>query len=429
MRLSRIDAVVYALMVGLGEAYFLADAVRLGAQPGEVALLVGLPLAVGAVGPVLSLRLLALLGRRKPVVVGAALAQASTLLLLSWLDRSGITTVAGLIAVATAYQVFTQSAGTAWSSWFGDLVPAAVRGRYFARRNRGAYAGTVLGLIAGGVVLSSLEPGRAGLASAVGGAGFATAYLLAGACRFASIGLLVASAEGRFSGVPDRARVGRFLRTQRGTGAWRLVLLVGLLHVTLYISSPFFNPYMLADLEFTYLEYMTASACLVAVKVLVLPSWGHWIDRRGARSTLVIGGLVLALVPLPWILAHELWAVLLCQGLLGFAWSGFEVGHFSLLLECTYRRMRPTAFAAQSATTGAAQLLGSLVGGALLAAAVDPRVVFATSSVLRVGAMLLLIRLLPRRDTGAPRARPAFRVTGIRPGAGMAQRPVEESGL
>ena len=32
MRLSVVDAMVYALMVGVGEAYFLADAIRLGDQ-------------------------------------------------------------------------------------------------------------------------------------------------------------------------------------------------------------------------------------------------------------------------------------------------------------------------------------------------------------------------------------------------------------
>lgn len=427
MQLSRLDAAVYALMVGLGEAYFLADGVRLGATSMEVALLVGLPLALGASGPILALRLLQGLGRRKPVVIGAAGCQALMLVLLAALDASGTTTTHALIAVSTAYQVCAQCAGTAWSSWYGDLVPAGVRGRYFATRNRGAYAGTLVGLVAGGSILTWLEPARAGIAGAVGGVGFALAYLVAASFRCVSIGLLAASREGRFSGLPDRVRIGRFLRTERGSGAWRVVILVGLLQVAASVASPFYNPYMLEELEFTYTEFMVASACVVVAKVLVLPLWGRWIDVGGARRTLARGGLLLALVPLPWLVANDLWAVLLCQFLSGTAWSGFEVGHFSILLELTYRRMRPTVFAAQSLVSGVAQLAGGLIGSAVLATAVDTRAIFALSSALRIAVVLTLLRLIPRRARDVAGPRPALRLAGFRAGSGVAHRPIAES--
>jgi MFS family permease len=427
MALSRLDAVVYAVMVGLGESYFLADAVRLGATAAQIALLVGLPLAIGSMGPILALRLLRTLGRRKPVVVGAAVGQAAILLLLAGLASTGRTTTSLLIVVATAYQICAQAAGTAWSSWYGDLVPAAGRGSYFAMRNRGAYAGTLVGLVVGGLILNHFEPERAGVGGAIGGGGFAIAYLLAGLARAVSAGLLIASREGPFSGMPDRARVGRFLKTERGTGVWRLVLLGGLLQLSVFIAAPFFNPYMLRTLQFTYVQYMVASACLVLVKVLVLPLWGRWIDGHGTRWTLARGGVLLALVPLGWVFVGDLWGVLLCQALSGIAWSGFEVGNFSLLLELGYRRMRPTIFAAQSVVSGCAQLAGGLVGGALLSHALDARAVFGLSSGLRLGVVLLMIRLLPRREPGTPRTRPLFRVSGFRAGTGMAQRPIEES--
>jgi predicted MFS family arabinose efflux permease len=265
------------------------------------------------------------------------------------------------------------------------------------------------------------------VAGAAGGGGFAAAYALAGLCRCASVGLLAASREGRFSGLPNRARVARFLRTGRGSGAWRLVLLVGALQVALYVAAPYFNPYMLEELEFSYLEYMIASAWLVAVKVVVLPLWGRSIDRHGARRILVQGVVALALVPVPWVFVRELWGVLLCYSFSGATWSGFEVGHFSLLLEVGYRRMRPTIFAAQSVVAGAAQLAGSLLGAGVLAATLDMRTVFGVSAGLRLGAALLAIRFLPK--SAAAGRRPPFRVAGFRPGTGMAQRPVEEARL
>jgi MFS family permease len=426
MRLSLAEAVLFALMVGVGEVYFLADGVRLGAGAAEIGLLAGLPLALGALGPLAALRLLARVGRRKPIVVAAAASQAVALFLLAGLNAGGALTPRILIAVACGYQFAAQAAGTAWSSWYGDLVPAAVRGRYFARRSRGAYVGTLVGLIGGGLVLTWLEPTRAGGAEAAGGLGYAVAYGFAGVFRCASVGLLASADEGRFSGTPDRARIVRFLRTGRGTGAWRVVLLVALLQVAVQTASPFFNPYMLKNLSFSYLEYTASASCLLVMKVLMMPLWGRSIDSRGARRTLVRGAILLAIVPLPWTLVSGLGGVILCQAASGIAWSGFEVGHFSLLLELSYRRLRPTVFAAQSIVSGVAQLVGSSIGGALLEAHLDPRALFAISGTARIGAALCLWRMLPGA-AAVPGAHPILGMLGFRSWAGVAHRPLEEA--
>ena len=87
--------------------------------------------------------------------------------------------------------------------------------------------------------------------------------------------------------------------------------------------------------------------------------------------------------------------------------------------------MRPTVFAAQSVVTGSAQLLGGLLGGLLLARAVDPRSVFALSGALRLGIVVLLIRMLPRTARDHRTTRAQFRVAGFRAGSGLVQRPID----
>jgi hypothetical protein len=77
MRLSLAEGVFYALMVGFGELYFIADAVRIGASTLELGLVVTLPLCAGAAGPMMALWLLRRGRRRKHIVVAAAFAQAS----------------------------------------------------------------------------------------------------------------------------------------------------------------------------------------------------------------------------------------------------------------------------------------------------------------------------------------------------------------
>lgn len=430
LRLSIYDGMTYALMVGLGETFFLADAIRLGANTLELGLVVTLPLCVGGLGPLLALRLLPHVGRRRPVVVGAALAQAATLFALAAGDGTGWATPATLIAGSCVYQVAGQAAGTAWSSWYGDLVPTRIRGRYFSLRTRGAHVATFVGLIAGGLLLHGIEPGTATAAAAAqgvrSGGGFALAYAVAGGLRLVSSGLLAASAEGRFHPPPASRRIVRLLATKRGAAIWRQLGVVACLMLTVYVSSPYFGPYMLEQLGFTYLEYTAATTAILGMKVVSLPVWGRLVDRAGARSVWLFATLLVALVPLPWLWARGLGWVLVAQGMSGLSWAGFELANFTLLLDSTWRRTRMHAFAALSIVNGSAQLLGALCGVVLAEQLGDRRGLFAVSLVGRLLVALVLVPSLPVvRDKRPVGRRDLFlRLIGVRPSGGLAHRPM-----
>lgn len=422
LRLSVADGTLYAVMVGLGEAYFPADAVRLGASRLMIGLVVGLPLALGATGPLLALRLLARWRVRRPFVVAAAAGQALTLACLALGDGLGLQTPTSLLALVVLYQIFGQAAGTVWSSWFGDLVPSAIRGSYFALRNRSAYLGTCAGLVAGGFFLEHLE--SAGPTGGGGGLGFAIALAVAFLLRMTSVVLLWMSVEPRFHGLPDRVRVVRFLRSERGTRAWQLVGLFALFQGSVYVAAPYFQPFMLEDLSFSYLEFMVASLAAVLFKVISLPGWGRHIDARGPRPVAIVSALLVALLPIPWLWSRGLGWVLLAQAASGMSWAGLEVSQFALMLESSYRRTRVHVFAALSVLNGSGQLLGTLAGAAIISATGTLLSVFAASTLLRLGAALLLPRLLPT-PAGTPHVRVKdllLLLIGIRP-TGMAYRP------
>jgi MFS family permease len=429
LRLSVLDAAVYAFMVGLGEVYFLADAIRLGASPLAQGLIVSLPLFVGAAGPLLALRLLPRLTARKPLVLAAAVGQALMLALLAAGDATHTLSPGLLIALVCLYQVCGQAAGTTWASWFGDLVPRTIRGRYFSRRNRAAYLGTFVGLLVGGLFLHYIEPGRAADALADSGRGFVVLFGLASAFRLVSVGLLAASAEPVFHGISGRVRVTRFFASQRGTSAWRLVLMVAALQYAVYIASPYFQPFMLGELKFTYVQYMLASLTVIVMKVAFLPAWGTLIDQYGARQLGSLAALLLALVPLPWLWANGLGWVLVAQAFSGFSWAGFELAEFTLLLETSYRSTRLHVFAALRVGNGLAQLLGGLTGALLLKLSVELQALFAISLVARLLVAVSFLRLLPPARRGAPTIRRhelLLRVIGIRPNGGVVHRPVVE---
>jgi hypothetical protein len=424
MRLSRVEGALWALMVGFSETYFVADAVRLGASPVEQGLVMTLPLFLGGIGSLLAVAGLTRVSRRKTVAVSAVVLQALVLGAIALVESLHLMTPVLLIAAACAYQMSGQAAGIAWSSWFGDLVPADVRGRYFSRRAVLVTVATSAGLATAGMLLQVLEPGPAGtVVRQVGGQGFRLIYVLGVLFRLLSALMLIKSPEPVFRGIADRATTVRFFKSHRGHVARRLMLTGALFHLSVYLASSYFGPYMLSELKFAYWEYTTAMLCAVAFKMLLLPLWGERIDRHGARSVFVLAARMVALVPLPWLVAQGLPVVVVAQCFSGASWSGYEVSFFSLMLETSTSRARPYVFAAYNFLGGTAQLLGTVCGASLLGLPgwTIPRL-FMASLVGRVTVGLFLPRIVPAIDRYK---RPgALRMAGMRPG-GVAHQPVD----
>jgi MFS family permease len=428
MRLSLADALFYALMVGAGEVYFLADAVRLGATPLQQALVVTLPLCVGTLGPLMSLGLLGRFRRRKPVVVTAASLQAAVLLSIVVVDLSGLLSPNALIGLACGYQIFSQAAGTAWASWYGDVVPGRIRGRYFATRNRIAQLATSASLVAAGLLLQGLEPGAAGaVAAGAGGLGYAIIFGSAAAFRIVSVSLLAMSPEPPPELLSNRHETLAFARSNDALPVRRILLFSAAMQLTVYLASPYFGPFMLEELRLSYTEYMAGSVAVVVLKFASLPSWGRLVDRYGARSVFLLAAVLVALVPLPWLWTRGVALVIVAQALSGLSWGGHELSQFSLLLETSPTRSRLHVFAMMSVLTGLAQLLGSLLGGWLLIA-VDRRfaVLFVVSAAARLLVALSAPQVIPS-EIGARtigRRRMFLRLLGFRASGGIESRPI-----
>lgn len=419
MRLGFPEGVAYAAMVGLSEMYFVPDALRLGAGPVTVALTVGLPLAVGGVGAALGLRMLVRWRQRRSLVVIGAIAQAFVLLALGIAEVLQRGSPALLVVSACAYHFFAQLVNAPWSSWYGDLVPDRIRGRYFSLRTRAMHAATFAALLAAGGLLVAGPP-----LSGVNGFAFPLLYGLAALARLASAALIGAAPELPFDPA-DPTPAASIVPELRRTGD-RLALGAGLIYFTVYLAAPFFTPYMLEELRLDYMQFTLATAASVAGKVFSLRRWGRSVDQYGAVSVYRLAIVLLALSPVPWLVVKGFVGVVVAQIFGGFAWAAHEVAFFTLLLESTSSRERARAYALQSATTGGGQLVGSLAGGALLAVLVDPRAVFAASTGARLLAVVAVGLLVAAalRHARLGRRRLLLRVIGLRPGGGLIHRPM-----
>ncbi len=408
LRLSVFEGAVWALMVGLGELFFVADAVRLGADRVFAAAVVIVPLLAGSVGGWLGSQALRFVDRRRPLVCAVVAGQVAVLEALAAIELAGQSTPWVVLAGACAYYVFGNGAGPGWASWMGQTVPRRLRGRYFGRRNRWIHLATFVGLLSGGALLWATERGGWPLST-----GYAALFALAALARAVSGALLWASAEGPFERpgpveepLPPEAR--------------RVVSTSAMMLVAVSVASPFFAPYMLVDLGFDTVRYTLAQAAMVVGKVLALPFFGARVDRDGALTPWRMGATGIAIVPLPWLGASGLGTVAGCQVLSGASWGAYEVAQLALVLGSTSDRLRASVFALQGVYSGIAMATGSLLGTLLLWSGAPMAAVFVTSSALRllvVGTRWSLPLLVPGR-------RDAVRIVGLRPQAGPATGPV-----
>jgi MFS family permease len=428
MHLSLVDVVFYALMVGLGELFFIAAAVRLGASAVELGLVATLPLCFGTMGPMLGLIALRAMIRRKRIVLAGVGGQILVLSTLAWAAYSGHLSVVALICLVCLYQISGQAAATTWNSWYGDVVPAEIRGIFFARRNRLAHLTTCVALVSSGFLLDFLDtPTGAEVATKQLSVGFTMLFSIAALARTISFLMLLASPEPASSRIEGWQATRDFARSPAAQPIRRLLLIAACVQFLVYISSPYFNPFQLQILHFTWIEYMLSSVAVLVFKFLWLPAWGRAIDRYGARSVYCLALLLLSLIPLPWIWADGIAWVLVAQALSGFAWGGHEVANFSLVLEAAKSEVRAPVFAAMNFVNGVSQLFGSLLGAAMLQVSGDNyRAIFVASIAGRLGVAMLAPSTIPLIG-GRPnseRRKILFHVLGVRPSGGLESRPI-----
>lgn len=427
MASSVVEGACYAVMVGFGESYFVANNVRLGASVFELGLLIALPLCLGAIGPLLALRALARGASRRRITVVGTTGQAASLATIVACDQLSVLEPSLLIGIVCLYQAFGQGTGVVWSSWFGDLVPVEIRGQYFARRNRVVHGTTCASVLAAGMTLQFLEPGAAGdVARDSGGTGYLVILGIAATARIVSMLLLSRTPD---AGVPRAATSDTFWSTTRShpPEIRRLAAFVFGLNLVVYVASPYFDPHMLDDLSFGYFEYTIAAVSIVGTKILVLSRWGALVDQLGGRMPLLLALVGITLTPVPWFFAEGLPIVIFAQMLSGASWAGHELSQFSMILEVAPSARRPHVFALLNIVSGLAQLIGSMIGAALMHLSGGQFVLVLAVSV--TGRALVTAIAPALLATVAQRAhlrrrQVLLRLVGFRPSGGVTHRPI-----
>ncbi len=397
LRASMIDGMTCSVMMGITETYLPAFALALGMGQVVAGLVASVPILAGAFLQLVSPRAIRLLGSNRRWVVLCVVFQALSFLPLAITALVGKVPVAVLFLLSAMYWGSGLASGPAWNHWMDSLVPQRIRAHYFGRRQRMSQAGLLLGFAGAGISLEFGEMlGRPLVA-------FALLYLAAAVCRFISAASLATQSEPPIARAAASAPGGlrSLIRRLWNSGDGRMLVYLWMVQFGAYIAVPYFAPYMLGHLHFSYAQYMFIVSSVVVTKVLALPTLGRVAQRYGAWRLLVIGGLGVIPMAALWTVSTNVIFLLLINFVSGFVWGAFELGFLLLFFEAIDVRQRVAMLTLYNVGYASATVAGSVCGALLLATlgagSAGYAAVFLLSSLARLCAAPLLWRVrLPK---------------------------------
>jgi MFS family permease len=289
-------------------------------------------------------------------------------------------------------------------SWMAVLVPSRLRGRYFGFRNSVVTLTNLIGVPLLGLAISKWPGGSL--------SGFGAVLVLGIVLGIISLGFhfLMTDVNPKLLHAADSdtdqgTSVGTVFSFLKDANFLRFLLYSGLWSFAVNISAPFFNFYLLGDLNLDVSLVTIYGSLGAGANLLMLMFWGRLADRIGNRPLMLIVGILVALTPLLWLEAGItpifIWVWFPLLHIVGGAtWAAIDLCSGNLMMAVTPLRNQSIYFAIGAAVPGITGAIGVTVGGfvATMTNLGGLPTVFALSAVLRLVALLPLVFVHEQRS-------------------------------
>lgn len=274
--------------------------------------------------------------------------------------------VGAFLAIYAVNRGLDAVGAASWLTWMSGLVPAGIRGRYFARRNA---VMLISGLVTGIAAAAVLDRAGRTRGSFAGVLGFTVLLSLVSAVlmRLQPEGL---NPERRGPEREYRASLEHWIEllTADGGRFGRFLLFFTLWGLGNGLSQPFWSPVELQVLKVSFSTLAVISAAGSLAGALTLPVWGRLADRIGDRTVLVATIAWGSFHPILWyfMTPERLWPLWVDAISSGIVWNGFELAATNLLLRLAPRGAGEIAYGSLAAVRGIAGAISSLAAGVLV---------------------------------------------------------------
>jgi MFS family permease len=319
-------------------------------------------------------------------------------------DSSGHQVVQLTLGILLAANVIEAFGRAPWLGWTAVLVPQQLRGRYFGFRNSILSLTNLVGVPLLGLAVSVCPGGTLKGYGAVLVLGIVVG-LISQSCQFwmTDVNPQLLKVAGSDTSEPQPEKIDfSFLKD---ANFLKFVLYLGTWCFAVNVSAPFFNLYMLDNLDIDISVVSIYNALGTGANMLMLLLWGKLADRIGNRPLLLLIGVLVALTPVLWLgtgsdqISFWVWLPLL-HILTGGTWAAIDLCTNNLMMGVAPLHKQSKYFAIAGAIAGITGALGIAVGSFLLTL---PGVnnllgLFVLSGFLRLAALVPLVFVQEQRS-------------------------------
>jgi len=391
MKLNTVEGAFAVAADNLAAPYLSLFALALGATPSQIGMLTALPNFLGNIFQIpAGLWSERMKDKRTLPIVGGYLSRSTWIVLAFLPFLFPAEYRVSVVIFLAAFRILTANLGVpAWTALQADLVPQSIRGRYYANRNVVinicAFAATIVATI-----LLRVDYPR-------------NYHLIFTLATISGLTSIVIFTKIPFDQSASKAKpvstdtIGQKLsafwavaKTDKQFMNYAKSALIWNFGVS-FASSLF--PVYFVDVQGGKVgSWAIFTAVNIATQVFFQRYWGRLADKFGQKAVLTFSGLGVVAVPLLWSISPNLWFPIIIYFVNGFAWGGYNLAAFNMLLEITPDDDRTLYVSAYNTVMGVSTAVGPLLGG-FAAEVFGLRPIFLLSTVMR-GAGLLFLFLM-----------------------------------
>lgn len=265
-----------------------------------------------------------------------------------------------LIIFYSVLAIFGGLVYPSWFSWMGDLIPEKERGRYFSRRN---LAIGVVGLSVALIGAFLLEEFKAQNLLLIG---FSSIFIAAFLFRLISFSYLARQYSPPFR-LEKKSYFSFWSFIKRYDNFGKFAVYQGFFNFAIMIASPFFAVYMLEELQFSYITYITVNISSTVFYLIFLPLIGKFSDRYGDLKLMYLANFAFVLSPLLWaFIASPVLLIFIPQIIVGLGNAALIIAVTNFTYASVSKQHRGICVAYTNILIGAGTFAGAIIGGIIL---------------------------------------------------------------
>lgn len=392
LRAFWLDGLFSSLSGGFADPYYTLYLLSLGASNAQIGLVNTMNQLAGAVLAFPGAAIADRTGRYKAMVLLAGVLSRLmwiVMLLAPWVF-GGAGAVWLIMAAWVALSAVGALANGAWTALSADLVPARLRGGYFASRNIIMQLVRLMAIpLAGQIVYAVGEPG-----------GYQVALGIAFVIGMIAVYYYSQIPEHSGASTVERLGLRAVMRNLKHLPTFsRFIVSHSTLYLGVMISGPFITVYMVEKAGFNVSIISLVTTVSVLFTLIGMRVMGRLHDRFGITWTMRFG-LLIPVIPVAWLWVQHPWQAYLVEAMAALTWAGYNLGAFNLLLASTPDEHRPQYVAIHTTIISVVGAVGPLLGGWLLEL-LDFAPVFWLSMAVRGAGMLLFLALVREPEVPA----------------------------